>query len=952
MKPKSVFLPISHTDRRFGVFTKTFGLSLGLMGMITHSAQAADVVHTLTAVGDSTWTGATWTNGAPTSLTAGDVATSSVNSTPILNADVTIGSLLGTGSGRTWTINSNATNVLTMDGTGMSSGNNGFAHAGVASLRMNTTGAGVFVINPDIRLATNTDIGTTSGDDEVVINGNITATSAVNLNFQNNSATTGVAQSVTGNIGASGSNIAITNNAAEGAAASSVTLSGALGSSVTGITQNSTTSTLNLNGVSASFGGTIDITAGVINIGSAAQWGASGLYSGTITNAGILNYNSSANQTFSGNITGAGAIAKGTSNSSALVLSGTGSTYTGATTVSNGTVAGIGANAFGSTSGINLAGNGILSLRGDSNTSFVKESDSSAYAVSTTASSTTINVDQATGAGTSAKTMTIGNIGTTSAAAAYTINFTGANNTGLTAGTITGATSAAAGVVTLNNTNTTGTTTIGGFTSANTNGGDTLTFTGTGNTTVNGALANGATTLGVNKSSGAGTVTLAGNNTYTGNTTVTAGTLVLSASNSNGATATTSINGGTLQLQANVGNTSAGISSALGTASGKLIFDANNAVLQLRSDSAVSFGAGTSAMDATENGSYTIDVDRLIAGTGAALTIGSINSAGATINVTGNSIGTGSSLTTGSIGGSSGAARTLTLNPTTANVTVASISQGSAVGSFVVLTGTSTGNSVTGAIIGANAALTKSGTSTWTLNGTNTYTGATAVNAGTLAIGTSGSLGNTAATVGGNLTSSTPTLAGGGTIGGATILASAGSGVAGTHSVGIAGVADGVGTQSFSSSLEYQTGSIFEWDIVQADTTDPGASPAAGGVNAGSYDQVLLSGAAGSLQGSSAIFKVVLGAGKSFTDAFWDTDKSWNNVFSGTGTSGASLASIFSTFSGAGVASNGTVGTEGQFTFNGGTSLTWNAFSAVPEPTSAIAGLLLGAGLLRRRRCA
>jgi hypothetical protein len=40
------------------------------------------------------------------------------------------------------------------------------------------------------------------------------------------------------------------------------------------------------------------------------------------------------------------------------------------------------------------------------------------------------------------------------------------------------------------------------------------------------------------------------------------------------------------------------------------------------------------------------------------------------------------------------------------------------------------------------------------------------------------------------------------------------------------------------------------------------------------------------------------------------------------------------------------VSSYGSFTFTG-TTLTWNA---VPEPTSALAGLLLAAGLLRRHR--
>ena len=43
----------------------------------------------------------------------------------------------------------------------------------------------------------------------------------------------------------------------------------------------------------------------------------------------------------------------------------------------------------------------------------------------------------------------------------------------------------------------------------------------------------------------------------------------------------------------------------------------------------------------------------------------------------------------------------------------------------------------------------------------------------------------------------------------------------------------------------------------------------------------------------------------------------------------------------------GNVGTEGYFTFSGTSTLNW---TAVPEPTSALAGILITAGLLRRRR--
>ena len=69
----------------------------------------------------------------------------------------------------------------------------------------------------------------------------------------------------------------------------------------------------------------------------------------------------------------------------------------------------------------------------------------------------------------------------------------------------------------------------------------------------------------------------------------------------------------------------------------------------------------------------------------------------------------------------------------------------------------------------------------------------------------------------------------------------------------------------------------------------------------------------------------------------------------------SSLGSIFTLFGGAGVSSTGAVtadGGVGQFTFNSTTGALEYGFSAVPEPTSALAGLSIGAVLLRRRRSA
>ena len=104
----------------------------------------------------------------------------------------------------------------------------------------------------------------------------------------------------------------------------------------------------------------LDINAGVVELGGAGQL-VNGNYSGNITNDGIFRHNSTNNQILNGVISGTGAIEK--DNNSTLTLTGNNNTYSGNTTVSDGTLI-INGNQSGATGAMTINANGTLAGSG------------------------------------------------------------------------------------------------------------------------------------------------------------------------------------------------------------------------------------------------------------------------------------------------------------------------------------------------------------------------------------------------------------------------------------------------------------------------------------------------------------------------------------------------------------------------------------------------------------
>ena len=270
-----------------------------------------------------------------------------------------------------------------------------------------------------------------------------------------------------------------------------------------------------------------------------------------------------------------------------------------------------------------------------------------------------------------------------------------------------------------------------------------------------------------------------------------------------------------------------------------------------------------------------------------------------------------------------------TLNLNNNNQATALAGSGAVTLGSATLTINNTASDTFSGVISGSGSVIKSGVGSELLSGANTYSGGTTVSVGKLLVNNttgSGTGTNTVSVTGG-------ILGGTGSIAGATTISSAA-----IHTAADAGT---IGKQTFTTGVTYNQDSIFEWNLTaNADVSI--------GTRGNNYDAINTASLA--TTGTKAIFRVVLNGGQDFSETFWNTSRTWSDIFTNVaGNTNQNIASIFSStfqyYNSSGVLTNPTT-TQGSFTFSG-TDLNW---TVVPEPSSAFAGLLLGAGLLRRRR--
>jgi autotransporter-associated beta strand protein len=492
-------------------------------------------------------------------------------------------------------------------------------------------------------------------------------------------------------------------------------------------------------------------------------------------------------------------------------------------------------------------------------------------------------------------------------------------------------------------------------------------FQSSGNVT--GSLAG---TAGANKTT-AGTVTFTGANanTYTGLTTVSAGSLVLNRDNNvdalagdvlvNG-TGTLAINridqikntanvevatGGTLAIAGNA-ETVNGVKLTGGaiTGSGANSILTSTTAFDFQSGSSTAVLAGTAGVTKTTGGTVSLGRASTYSG-GTTLTDGTLQIASASTGsvglITSSAIGTGTlTLNGGTLSSGSVTSRTL-LNAAIVGGNLIlgdAANNGKLTFSADVDLGGSARTLTTASAINfdgvvSNGGINKAGAGTLTLGGNSTYTGATTVNGGTLLVSTGGSIAQSSLTT---VTTGT-TLTANGTVGAVAVNTGGtlnGAGTVGTTTVaGTLTPGNSPGVLNVNGNLTMASGGNMVWELFANTATQ--ASPAV-------FDQVLVSGDL-AFSGSNGItlnFGTTSdGSTVSWSDSFWNSNRSfliYDVAGSTTGFSNLSLLNTsFNDATGAALAAS-----QGSFSMSQLGSDVFLNYNAIPEPTT---GTLLGFGL-------
>ncbi|ARP83061.1 hypothetical protein CAL12_21065 [Bordetella genomosp. 8] len=428
-----------------------------------------------------------------------------------------------------------------------------------------------------------------------------------------------------------------------------------------------------------------------------------------------------------GAISGDGGLVK---NGAATVTLTNANTYTGGTTINNGTLALNTGGSLASTGNVNLAGTGTFDISGGGNQSIGSLSGVAGSTVATGGNTLTLNgVANTTFNG----SISGGANGALVKNGAGIQTLSGANTFGggvkLNAGGLVVGSNTALG---------TGTFTVGGASTLDASSAVVLTndvllnadltVLGSNDMTLSGNLSGAG---GLTKDGNA-KLTLNGTNTYAGDTSINAGTLALGAGASLSITGLVNLaTGATFDLSAGNGTQTFGTLIGDGT----IVLGANDVTLGDSSNGIYSGsiggvggltknGSGTETL--TGNNTYTggtvINAGTLAIGVGGSLAPSGTVSLMA--SGTGFDISGGGNQSIGALNGATGSIVTLGGN----TLTLASANNGGFNG-----------------VIAGTGGLVKNGNGTQTLGGANTYTGGTVINAGTLAIAAGGSLASTGA---------------------------------------------------------------------------------------------------------------------------------------------------------------------------------------------------------------